>query len=225
MANVCEYRVVAEGPQDQLQGVVAFLRPAIETCQGGYYSPNVLDLQKLWPDLVESEEHIWVGLGRFGDEPGNCFRWAQQTFEPIPSPTQQRKAESDCALEQIIEFITEHEGDGSVGSPWDKLSNPTAGSLCFGGACKWAPPIGFLLRLSSRFPDVTFLCGATTEHEYHDLFSVKDGVETTIEEYLEDMRHGGATWYWRDGQKLDPPDEIHGDEYYDDPDINEALPD
>lgn len=78
-------------------------------------------------------------------------------------------------------------------------------ALEFSGACKTIPPEPLLSRLSERFPNVTFRCIATTEHEEHDTFEVRNGVTTILDHCIDDIQGYKTVWYCRDGQKLDPP--------------------
>jgi hypothetical protein len=79
MANVCEYSVCVEGHHEDLRAMIAFLSPAIRRCPDGYYSPNILELEQLFSGL--EQEHTWIGLDHYGDDPGNCFEWASDSIE------------------------------------------------------------------------------------------------------------------------------------------------
>lgn len=80
---------------------------------------------------------------------------------------------------------------------WHEYVN---GKLVFDGACKWAPPIEVLVRLSRQFPEVVFECFATTEHEVIDRFVVRNGIYSVIDYGIEDIRGGYVVWHVRDGE-------------------------
>lgn len=96
----------------------------------------------------------------------------------------------------------EHEwiGINIYDAPSSRWYEHIDGKLVFDGACKWAPPIDFLLRLSKRFPKVVFECFATTEHEVIDRFVVRNGIYSVIDYGIEDIRGGYVVWHVRDGE-------------------------
>jgi hypothetical protein len=80
--------------------------------------------------------------------------------------------------------------------------------LTFRGESRNTPPVRFLLRVSERFPALSFEIESVTEHTMFETWFVQDGRAKLMEAYLDAIREP-EVWYVRNGIPLGPlPDWI-----------------
>lgn len=94
-------------------------------------------------------------------------------------------------------------------TPSDRqLFQSDSNRLTFSGESRNTPPIRFFLRVSEKFPALSFEIRSVTEHTLVETWFVKDGRAKLIEAFVDPIREP-CEWFVKDGVALGPlPDWI-----------------
>ena len=218
MPNVTDYFIAVTGEDENLFQFVEYLRPAIERCESAW-GEFILHVDKLFDDVDERREHAFVGLDRINDDSDEGDAWFLiRNDENTPNEEEDRLGEDALALLRNLGIDgTIKDGDCPKWfEQWRDRQRRNGGKnlpvLVMRGESKWVPPGPLVDRLSTRFPELSFVYGGTTEHELYERWEAENGGHRQTDE----RRNNGdeVIWYIRNGELLDPPEvsDNHADE-------------
>jgi hypothetical protein len=211
MPNVTDYFIAVTGDDENLFDLVEYLRPAIERMESAW-GEFILHVDKLFDDVDKQREHLFVGLDRINVDSSEEDAWFLiRRDDNTPNEEEDRLGTDGLALLRHL-GIDGTINDGDYPEWFEKWcdrrqrasSEPDLPVLLMNGESKWAPPGTLVDRLSTRYPELSFVYGGTTEHELYERWEAKNGRHRQTDE-RHDSRNE-VIWYIRNGEVMEPPE-------------------